>query len=49
MKENIIIALLLILVGLFAYIALRSDHLVSAAVATSMEEYLDLKGYSVTE
>lgn len=49
MKENIIIALLLILVGLFAYIALRSDPLVSAAVATSMEEYLDLKGYSVSE
>lgn len=49
MKENIIIALLLILVGLFAYIALRSGHLVSAAVATSMVEYLDIIGYSVNE
>jgi len=47
MKENIIIALLTILVALFAYIALHSERMVHQAVATSMEDYLDLKGYSV--
>lgn len=49
MKENIIIALLLILVGLFAYIAFHSERMVNQAVATSMVEYLDIIGYSVNE